>query len=81
MTKVMTLDELKTLITDHNLTYELFSNDYMTWEKGNQEYKVIKIHYELLTSNEDKEKIIDHWNLTVKEKVNSDMHDMFIWEK
>ena len=81
MTKVMTLDELKTLITDHNLTYEIFSNDYIAWEKGDQEYKVIKMYYELLTSNEDKEKIIDHWNLTVKEEVNSDMHDMFIWEK
>jgi|TARA_R110000765_G_C18956874_1_gene609065 hypothetical protein len=77
----MTLDELKTLITAHDLTYELFANDYMIWEKGDQEYKVIKVHYELLTSNEDKEKIIDHWNLTVKEKVNSDIHDMFIWEK
>ena len=48
----MTLDELKTLITAHDLTYELFANDYMIWEKGDQEYKVIKVHYELLTSNE-----------------------------
>ena len=75
----MTLNKLKTLITDHDLTFS-FSDDYRVWEKGNREYIAIMRQFKML-SVEDRNKIVDHWNETVRKKIRASGHDMFVWEK
>ena len=75
----MTLDKLKTLISDHDLTYS-FSDDSMEYEKGNRESKAITRAFKTM-AHEDKVKIIDHWNETVTKKLKYNVHDMFMWDK
>jgi hypothetical protein len=77
--KNMTLAELKTLITDHDLTYS-FSDSGVEYERGNWEHKVITNTFDKL-SREDKITIIDHWNETVSKKLKANVHDMFMWDK
>jgi len=73
----MTLDELKTLISEHDLTYS-FSCSSMVYEAGDREYKVITRAFKTL-DRKDKLKIIEHWNDTVNEKLIDDVSEDFEW--
>tara|TARA_Y100000310_G_C20616088_1_gene780703 strand:+ start:374 stop:628 length:255 start_codon:yes stop_codon:yes gene_type:complete len=75
----MTLDRLKTLITDHDLTFT-FADSGIEYERGNRESKAITRAFKTL-SREDKIIIIDHWNETVSKKLKANVHDMFMWDK
>jgi hypothetical protein len=70
----MTIEEFKTLVCRHDLTYE-YSDDGSVWRRGREQRAKI----EAAAKNFPREEVVKIWNAEVDRKLIPDAREQFYW--